>query len=459
MDNVEPAKGAVYSKVANSTKEDVDLAVAAAKAAFPSWSRTPREARSALLYKIADLIEQNLNDLADAESRDTGKTVAMARALDIPRAAANFRFFAGAILHFEDMSTHHEQSGSIMYTVSQPIGVAGLISPWNLPLYLLTWKIAPAIATGNTCVCKPSELTPVSAWILCKLMKQAGLPPGVVNMIHGLGASAGQPLVEHPDVPLISFTGGTSTGRRIGAVTGSLLKRVSLELGGKNPHIIFDDCDLEKTVATSVRACFTNQGEICLCSERMFVQKGIYEEFLKRFVAATAQWKVGSPTDPSSNMGALISEQHLKKVQSYVELAQKLGGKVEVGGKVVSVPDHPGYFFAPTIITGLSNDSQVCQEEIFGPIVNVIPFDTEEEVIGIANQIPYGLSATVFSENIGRANRVALALHSGTVWVNSWLVRDLRVPFGGAKVSGIGREGGKFSFDFFCEKKTVSCKY
>eukprot|EP01125_Pyxidicula_operculata_P009968 TRINITY_DN3284_c0_g1_i2.p1 TRINITY_DN3284_c0_g1~~TRINITY_DN3284_c0_g1_i2.p1 ORF type:complete len:407 (+),score=94.11 TRINITY_DN3284_c0_g1_i2:20-1240(+) len=379
IDNIEPATGKVYGQIPDSDAGDVANAVSAAKKAFPIWSKMPKEQRSNILLKIADLIDQNLQPLAEAESKDNGKTVAMAKTVDIPRASSNFRFFATSILHHEDMSTLLD-NGSVNYVTSLPIGVAGLISPWNLPLYLLTWKIAPAIAVGNTCVCKPSEITSVTAWMLCKLMKEAGLPQGVVNMVFGVGPKAGQALIEHQDVPLISFTGGTVTGKRILSATANSLKRVSLELGGKNPTIVFDDCNLDKTVPVVVSSAFANQGEICLCGERLFVQKGIYDKFLEKLIEATKKIVVGNPSDPSSNMGALVSLPHLEKVMNAIELAKKLGGKIVHGGEKVTVPGlEGGYFYAPTIITGLPNESQVCQEEIFGPVVNVIPFDTEEE--------------------------------------------------------------------------------
>lgn len=460
LDNIEPATGKVYGYVPDSDSSDIDAAVVAATNAFKSWSKTPTEERSKLLNKVADLLEKNSDEFAKAESVDTGKPFSLAKAMDISRAVANFRFFAGSVLHHEDMSTVMD-NGSINYVVSQPVGVAGLISPWNLPLYLLTWKIAPAISVGNTCVCKPSEITSVTAWMLCKLFVEAGFPDGVVNMVFGLGSKAGQALVEHPNVPLISFTGGTLTARNILKSSAALIKRFSLELGGKNPNIIYDDTDLDKCIPTTVRSSFLNQGEICLCGSRIFVQEKIYDSFIKRFEDEVRKWVVGDPNDPTTNVGALISQQHMEKVLSFIQLAKESGGNILCGGSRISPSSDRcagGYFFQPTIITGLSNKSRVCQEEIFGPVVTVVKFSTEEEVIEMANDVMYGLSASVWTTDIGRAQRTALALKVGTVWINCWLNRDLRVPFGGQKMSGIGREGGKFSWEFFTERKTVCIK-
>lgn len=371
------------------------------------------------------------------------------------------RFFAGHILHHEDMAVATPETGTISYVVSQPVGVIGLISPWNLPLYLLTWKIAPCIAAGNTCVAKPSEMTSATAIILCRLIQKAGIPKGVVNMVLGLGASAGQALVEHPEVPRVSFTGGTVTGRHLMASAANRLKTLSLELGGKNPNVIFDDCNLDLCVATTVRSSFANQGEICLCGSRIYVQAGIYDRFLEALIKAVEKWKVGDPSDPTTNMGALISEAHLKKVLGYVNIAKEQGGTIAFGGTPLSIEGRcaKGYFMSPTIITGLSQDSKCVQEEIFGPVVTIHKFETEAEVIQKANDVQYGLSATVWTENLGCAQRMSLALQVGTVWVNCWLNRDLRVPFGGAKMSGIGAEGGKFSMEFFTQRKTVCLQH
>jgi aminomuconate-semialdehyde/2-hydroxymuconate-6-semialdehyde dehydrogenase len=451
FDDVAPATGQVIAQIPDSDRADVDDAAAAAKRAFPEWSRTPVEQRSRLLLKLAELIEQNLDELAKLESEDNGKPVSLAKRMDIPRAVANFRFFATAILH-DASEAHVTDSAALNYTLRQPIGVAGLISPWNLPLYLLSWKIAPAIAAGNTCVAKPSELTPLTAHRLAELSLEAGLPPGVMNIVHGLGAKAGAAICEHPEIGLISFTGGTVTGAKVAAAAAPLFKKLSLELGGKNPNLIFADADLEQAVATSIQSSFANQGEICLCGSRMFVARAIYDEFVARFVEATKKLRVGDPLDASTDVGALISEAHLQKVTGYLELAQREGGTILTGGARL---DRPGFFLEPAIITGLGCDTRVLQEEIFGPVVTITPFDGDEEAIRFANSTRYGLSATVWTRDLQRAHRVAAALDAGTVWVNCWLLRDLRVPFGGMKDSGVGREGGFESLRFFTEAKNV----
>ena len=460
LPDVDPSTGQVIAEIPESGSEDVDAAVAAASRAFASWSRTTAEERSRLLLRVAALIEENFDELARLESEDSGKPVALARRVDIPRAVLNFRFFATAILHSET-SAHMTDDRALNYTLRQPLGVAGLISPWNLPLYLLTWKIAPAIAAGNCCVAKPSELTPLTANSLAELTREAGIPPGVVNIVHGLGASAGRALTSHPKVPLISFTGGTKTGADVMAQAGPLFKKVSLELGGKNPNIVFADADLEQAVATSIQSSFANQGEICLCGSRLFVEKAIYDEFLDRFLAATKTLRIGDPQDTSTDVGALVSEPHLRKVEGYVGLAKEEGGEVRIGGKrPARLPERVrgGYFLEPTVITGLDCRGRVMQEEIFGPVVTVTPFDSADEAIAYANGTRYGLSASVWTRDLQKAHRVAAAIDSGTVWINTWLLRDLRVPFGGMKESGVGREGGFESLAFFTEAKNVCVK-
>ena len=454
LDDIEPATGEVLAQIPDSDAADVDAAVAAAKRAFASWSKTPAETRSRILLKLADLIEANLEELAQLESRDNGKPVSLARIMDIPRAVANFRFFATAILH-ESSEAHVTDANALNYTLRHPLGVAGLISPWNLPLYLLSWKIAPAIASGNTCVAKPSELTPLTANRLAELSLEAGVPAGVINIVHGLGAKAGEAIVAHRDVPAISFTGGTVTGARVAATAAPLFKKLSLELGGKNPNVIFADSDLEQAIATSIRSSFWNQGEICLCGSRIFVERAIYDTFVERFVAATKELRIGDPADDATNVGALISEAHEQKVTGYIALAQQEGGTVAVGGKRL---DRRGFYVEPTVITGLSCDCRVLQEEIFGPVVTITPFDSEDEAIAFANSTRYGLSATLWTRDLQRAHRVAAALDGGTIWVNCWLLRDLRVPFGGMKESGVGREGGFESLRFFTEAKNVCVK-
>ena len=454
IDDINPATEEVIAAIPDSDGQDIDDAVAAAREAFPSWSRTPAAERSRLLLKLADLIEQNLEQLARLESEDNGKTISLARRLDIPRAVLNFRFFATGILH-QSSEAHTTDGMALNYTLRQPLGVAGLISPWNLPLYLLSWKIAPAIATGNTCVAKPSELTPLTANRLAELSIEAGIPPGVINIVHGYGNKAGRALTSHPDVPLISFTGGTVTGAAVATNASPRFKKISLELGGKNPNLIFADADLDDAVATTIRSSFWNQGEICLCGSRIFVERAVYDAFLERFVAATEKLKIGDPLDETTDVGALISAEHLKKVTGYIELAKQEGGTIVTGGRRV---DRRGYFVEPAIITGLGTNCRVLQEEIFGPVVTVTPFDGEEEAIAFANSTRYGLASTVWTRDLQRAHRVAAAIDSGTVWINCWLLRDLRVPFGGMRESGVGREGGFESLNFFTEAKNVCVK-
>ncbi|MFL6514017.1 MAG: aldehyde dehydrogenase [Chthoniobacterales bacterium] len=457
LDNIEPATGKPYSQVPDSDGRDVELAVAAAERAFSAWARSTAAERSQLLLRIADLIERDLEKLARAESVDTGKPLTLARTLDIPRAASNFRFFATAILHTES-EAHITDQIAFNYTLRQPRGIAGLISPWNLPLYLLSWKIAPALAVGNTAVAKPSELTPMTAYMLCEICREAGLPNGVLNVVHGTGPKVGAPITSHPKINTISFTGGTITGRKVAEACAPMFKKVSLELGGKNPNIIFADADLDAAISGSVRSSFANQGQICLCGSRVFVERSAYDQFLRRFVEKTSALRMGDPLDETTEQGAIVSKMQLDKVRFYIELAQKEGGKVIAGG---SAPDKinerctEGYFLKPTVITGLPVGCRTNREEIFGPVVTVTPFDSEEEVVGYANDCDYGLASTVWTQNLSRAHRVAEQIHTGTVWINCWLLRDLRVPFGGMKQSGVGREGGEEALRFFTEPKNV----
>ncbi|KAK5603855.1 Aldehyde dehydrogenase 8 member A1, partial [Crenichthys baileyi] len=440
IDSYNPSTGEVYCKVPDSSKEEVDAAVAAAKEAFPDWSAHSPQQRAEVLNKLANLIEANMEEFIQAESKDQGKTVTFARAVDIPRSAHNFRFFASSVLHHTTECSQMDHMGCLNYTIRCPVGVAGLISPWNLPLYLLTWKIAPAIATGNTVVAKPSEMTSVTAWMMCKLMEEAGVPPGVVNIVFGTGPRAGDALVAHPDVPLISFTGSTATAQRITERSAPYCKKLSLELGGKNPAIIFADADLEQCIETTVRSSFSNQGEICLCTSRIYVERSIYSAFLEKFVAAARKWKTGDPSDPSNHNGALISKEHLEKVRSFVSLAKSEGAVIHCGEGVdhldLPEPNKSGYFMPPTVISGISDCSRVMQEEIFGPVTCICPFDTEDEAVVRGNGVRYGLSATVWSRDVGRVHRLAQRLQAGLVWTNCWLVRDLNLPFGGMKHSG-----------------------
>jgi len=459
LDNYSPAEGKVYSLVADSDEGDVANAAKAARRAFPQWSSTSPEQRSTILQKIADLIDRDLDKLARAESIDNGKPFKLAKSLDIPRASANLRFFATASIHFAS-EAHITGSEAVNYTLRTPSGVAGCISPWNLPLYLFTWKIAPALAAGCTVVAKPSELTPMTAFMLAELCIEAGLPAGVLNIVHGLGPKAGQAIVEHPDITAISFTGGTVTGKKIAATAAPMFKKLSLELGGKNPNIIFADCDRELALNTSIQSSFSNQGEICLCGSRMFIERKIYDDFVKEFVKRTKSLLVGDPLEETTHTGALVSETHMKKILSYIELAKQEGGQILTGGKQIKGSGRcvDGYFVEPTVIAGLDEKCRTNQEEIFGPVVTVIPFDSEEEVLGYANSTTYGLSATIWTENLKRAHRIAAGVKSGIIWVNCWLYRDLRTPFGGMKQSGVGREGGWEALRFFTEAKNVCVK-
>ena len=459
LDNCDPSIGKVYSFVPDSDERDVAIAASAAKQAFPGWSLMLPERRSAILQKIADLIDRDLDKLARAESVDNGKPFNLAKSLDIPRASANLRFFATASIHFAS-EAHITGSDAVNYTLRTPSGVAGCISPWNLPLYLFTWKIAPALAAGCTVVAKPSELTPMTAFLLSELCIEAGLPKGVLNIVHGLGPKAGQAIIEHPEITAISFTGGTVTGKKIAATAAPMFKKLSLELGGKNPNIIFADCDRELALNTSIHSSFSNQGEICLCGSRMFIERTIYDEFLSEFVKRTRALIIGDPLEEQTKIGALVSEAHMKKILSYVDLAKQEGGKILTGGNQIKIGGRceSGYFVEPTVIEGLNERCRTNQEEIFGPVVTVIPFDTEEEVLEYANSTTYGLSATIWTENLKRAHRVAAGVKSGIIWVNCWLFRDLRTPFGGMKQSGVGREGGWEALRFFTEAKNVCVK-
>jgi aminomuconate-semialdehyde/2-hydroxymuconate-6-semialdehyde dehydrogenase len=460
LENVSPVTGSVYSAIPKSLADDVDYAVTAAQLAFPSWSTTPATKRSDVLLRIADLIHEKAEQLALAETMDNGKPLSLSRSVDIPRAEANIRFFATAILHFASES-HPMEDKVINYTHRKPIGVVGCISPWNLPLYLFTWKIAPAIAAGNCVVAKPSEITPMTAYLLSEICMEAGLPKGVLNIVHGLGAEAGNALVSHPKVKAISFTGGTQTGAHIASIAAPKFKKLSLELGGKNPNIIFDDCDFEKMLSTTIRSSFSNQGQICLCGSRILVQDTIYEKFKHAFVEKTKRLAVGNPLLPDTKTGAVVSEAHMKKILGYIQIAKDEGGNILCGGKRVHLEGEcaNGFFIEPTIIEGLPWNCRTNLEEIFGPVVTLQSFSSEEEAIQLANATEYGLAATLWTENLTRAHRLAYQLESGIVWINCWLLRDLRTPFGGVKNSGVGREGGFEALRFFTEPQNVCIDY
>lgn len=460
LDNFNPATGEVYSLIPDSDERDVERAVKAAKKAFPVWSKTSAEERHDFLIKISNLIERDLDFLAEAESVDNGKPKTLAKAVDITRAVSNFKFYATAAMH--TATEAHETVGqqALNYTLRQPLGVVGCISPWNLPLYLFSWKIAPALAAGCCVVAKPSEITPMTAYLLSKICIEAKLPAGVLNIVHGLGAKAGGAIVQNKDIKAISFTGGTKTGEWIAREAAPKFKKLSLELGGKNPNIIFADCNYEEMLETTVRSSFSNQGQICLCGSRIFVERPIYERFKTDFVERVKKLKIGDPLDNSTNVGAVVSKPHLEKVLSYINLAKEEGGTILLGGNQVKLNGRceNGFFIEPTVIENLAFDCRTNQEEIFGAVVSIQPFDTEEEVLKYANSVEYGLSSTVWTENLSRAHRIAAQIESGIVWINCWLLRDLRTPFGGMKNSGIGREGGFEALKFFTEEKNVCVK-
>jgi aminomuconate-semialdehyde/2-hydroxymuconate-6-semialdehyde dehydrogenase len=460
IDNYNPSNGEVYGQIPNSTTEDVALAYKAAKEAFPAWSKSTLEERSRILIKISELLEANLERFALAESKDNGKPLSLARQIDIPRAASNFRFFGNAITQFASES--HESVGfnAVNFTLRQPLGVVGCISPWNLPLYLFTWKIAPAIAAGNCVVAKPSEVTPMTAFLLGEICTEAGLPDGVLNIVHGLGTTTGQAIVEHPNIKAISFTGGTTTGAHIARIAAPMFKKLSLELGGKNPNIIFADCNYDDMLETTVRSSFANQGQICLCGSRIFVEETIYDKFKADFVQKVKNLKVGHPSDELTNIGALVSKPHLEKVATYIKIAEDEGGKVLCGGERVTVTgSENGYYLEPTIIEVKDNSCRINQEEVFGPVVTIMSFKSDTEALRLANDVKYGLSATLWTNNLNRTMQFSQELHTGIVWVNTWMMRDLRTPFGGAKESGVGREGGFEALRFFTEPKNICIKY
>lgn len=462
LDNYEPATGSIYGEIPNSGSDDVEKAYAAAQAAFSDWSNTTIEERSKILLRIADLIEERLPSLAAAESKDNGKPLWLATTVDIPRAASNFRFYGNAITQYASKSHESVGKNTINFTLRKPIGVVGCISPWNLPLYLFTWKIAPALAAGNCVVAKPSEVTPVTAYLLGAIVKEAGLPAGVLNIVHGLGTTCGQAIVAHPGIKAISFTGGTTTGAHIARTAAPMFKKLSLELGGKNPNLIFADCDYDQMMDTTLRSSFANQGQICLCGSRIFIEESIYERFKKDFVSRVAQLKVGHPDDPTTKVGPVVSKAHRDKIEQYLEIAKNTPEEYQLltGGHRVHIDEYDdGYYLAPTVIEVNHNDCQLNQEEIFGPVVTIMPFRDENHALELANGTRYGLSATVWTSDLSRTMRLSNEIHAGIVWVNTWLNRDLRTPFGGVKDSGVGREGGFDALDFFTEPKNICITY
>ncbi len=459
FDTINPATNEVIATVALGTADDIDRAAKAARKAFETgpWPRMSIRERCDVLRKIGDIILAKREVLARAESMDAGKPISESLEGDIPRSAYNFHFFADyAQSVHEDLFSVGEYERHM--AVREPLGVCGLITPWNLPLYLATWKIAPCLAMGNTCILKPAEWTPYTATLFAEIVQEAGLPKGVFNIVHGLGANgAGEALTRHPLVDSISFTGETSTGKAIMAAGAQTLKKLSFELGGKGANIVFADADLEDALSTSVRAAFRNQGEICLAGSRLFVEDKVYPDFVERLVEKVKQIKVGDPLDPKTQMGALISKEHLQKVEGYLEMGKKEGKLLTGGTRLAELPN--GNFLTPSVFTDLPFNSRFCQEEIFGPALPVIPFKSEEEVINMTNSTPYGLSASVWSTDVDRCHRLSTKLRSGLVWVNCWFVRELRAPFGGQKSSGLGREGGRYSLDFFSQTKTITYKY
>ncbi len=460
IDNSIPATGEVYSLIPNSNKIDLELAVNAAESAKDDWANTSAEQRAAILCKLADIIDANSDQLAKAEAIDNGKPLSLAKSVDTYRSAANIRFFAHACTQFSSES-HSMENTAINYTLRDPIGIVGCISPWNLPLYLFTWKIAPALASGNTVIAKPSEITPMTSYLFSKLCIEAGLPRGVLNILHGTGPTIGAPLVKHPKIKAISFTGGSSTGAHITQSTAGMFKKLSLELGGKNPTVIFSDCDFEETVNTVVRAAFSNQGQICLCGSRIYIEHTLYDKFRQAFVEKVSKIKIGDPLDKETQHGALVSKDHMDKVLSYIKIAQEEGGRILTGGKQFHMAGRcaNGYFVEPTVIENLGNNCRTNQEEIFGPVCTLMPFDTEQEALELANGTQYGLASSIWTNDLKRAHRMAKNIEAGIVWVNCWLLRDLRTPFGGVKSSGVGREGGLEALRFFTEPKNVCIKY
>lgn len=459
-DNINPATAEVFGTIPMSNYLDVNKAVEAAKRAFPTWSLSSTEERFRIMNKIADLIDTYHDLFALAETTDNGKPLSLSKRVDIPRASSNFRFFATGIMHFASES-HSMENKAVNYTLRQPIGVVGCISPWNLPLYLFTWKIAPALAAGNCVIAKPSEVTPLTAYFLSRVCAEAGLPDGVLNILHGDGPNCGEAIVAHPEIKAISFTGSTRAGEHIARTAAPMFKKLSLELGGKNPNIIFADCDWDKMMKTTIQSSFANQGQICLCGSRILIERSVYEKFKREFMERVAQLKVGDPMEESTKQGAVVSKLHYEKIMQCIETAKSEGGSILMGGKAIRPNGRcqNGYFVEPTVIENLGPNCKTNMEEIFGPVVTLQPFDTEQETIALSNATNYGLASTVWTQDISKANRVATQLQAGIVWINCWLLRDLRTPFGGVKNSGVGREGGWDALKFFTEAKNVCVEW
>ena len=470
LDNFNPSNGEIYSLIPDSDERDVEKAVQSAKNAFPIWSKMSAEERHDCLMRVSGLIERDLDFLAEAESVDNGKPKNLAKQVDIPRAVSNFKFYATAAMHVS--SEAHETVGqAINYTLRQPLGVVGCISPWNLPLYLFTWKIAPALAAGNCVIAKPSEITPVTAFLLGRICREAGLPDGVLNIVHGQGNTCGEAIVKHPDIKAISFTGSTKAGKEIASIAAPMFKKLSLELGGKNPNIIFADCEpiapdthrdgWEKMMRTTLQSSFSNQGQICLCGSRILIEASVYEKFKIEFVEKAKQLRVGNPLDKNSRQGAIVSKVHFEKILACIEKAKQESGRILCGGNAIkfSGENEGGFFIEPTVIEGLGPDCETNREEIFGPVVTLQSFTTTEEAISLANACEYGLSATIWTQDISKANKIAHDIEAGIVWINCWLLRDLRTPFGGMKNSGVGREGGWEAMRFFTEAKNVCVEF
>ena len=458
IEDINPATGEVIAHIPKSTLNEVETAVNAADLGRDNWANLSLEERTVWLDKIANVLESKSEEIASLESLDTGKPISLARAVDASRSVTNFRFFAEFARNYKDEK--FEMEDAINHVILKPVGIAGLITPWNLPLYLLSWKIAPAIVMGNTVVAKPSELTPLTANLLAEVIHEVGLPAGVVNIVHGLGSEAGQAIVEHPKVNLISFTGGTMTGRRVAETAAPMFKKLSLELGGKNATIVLDDTNLDEAIPGIARSGFLNQGQVCLCGSRILVSDKIWDEFVDKFVNYVKSMKVGDPSLEDSDLGALVSFAHRDKVESYIHLAQREGGEVLCGGKSPSLssPFDKGAFLEPTVVSNISHMSRTATEEIFGPVVTLHPFKTDEEAIEMANCTEYGLAGSVWTGDTKRGTQIAEKIETGMVWVNTWLHRDLRVPFGGIKDSGVGREGGRWSLGFFSEAINICVK-